>query len=155
VTEFSLRPAILADMQNVARLHRHVRETCLAYLPDLHTPEEDLAFFRERVFPTSRVWLAEIGSRLVGFGAVQREWLDHLYVDPIWHGRGVGQALLGAARDGLSELNLWTFQANTQARRFYERQGFGLVELTDGSGNEERMPDAHYRWTRARSSAQL
>jgi putative acetyltransferase len=155
MTDFSLRSAILADMRKVARLHRHVRKTCLPYLPDLHTPEEDLAFFRKRVFPTSTVWLAEVSDGIVGFAVVRQEWLDHLYVDPACHGRGVGQALLGAAREGLSELSLWTFQANTQARRFYERHGFTLVEVTDGSGNEERVPDARYRWVQAQSPVQL
>jgi ribosomal protein S18 acetylase RimI-like enzyme len=58
----------------------------------------------------------------------------------------VGQALLTAAREDVAELSLWVFQSNTQARRFYERQGFTLVELTDGAANEERLPDALYRW---------
>ena len=33
-----------------------------------------------------------------------------------------------------------------RARRFYEHRGFRLVELTDGSENDEKTPDAHYRW---------
>ena len=41
---FSLRRAVPADMPAVARLHRAVREACLPYLPDLHTPEEDRDF---------------------------------------------------------------------------------------------------------------
>jgi hypothetical protein len=63
----------------------------------------------------------------------------------------VGLALLTAVREDAEELNLWTFQANAQARRFYERHGFRLIEMTDGSGNEERTPDARYRWTRHRA----
>jgi putative acetyltransferase len=146
VTDFSIAPAALEDMQAVAQLHRHVRTTCLPYVPDLHTPAEDLAFFRDHVFPTSRIWLAKAGGQPVGFAAVKPEWLDHLYVDPSWHGKGIGRALLETAKQGTSELNLWTFQMNTQARRFYERQGFILVETTDGAANEERLADARYRW---------
>jgi hypothetical protein len=41
---------------------------------------------------------------------------------------------------------LWTFRRNEDARRFYERLGFCVVELTDGSGNEEREPDVLYAW---------
>jgi putative acetyltransferase len=41
-------------------------------------------------------------------------------------------------------LRLWTFQRNAGARRFYERNGFAAVELTDGLGNEEREPDVRY-----------
>ncbi len=148
MASFSLRLATLEDMRAVARLHRHVREVCLPYLPDLHTPEEDLAFFQDHVFPNSTIRLAEDGARLIGFSAMRPTWLVHLYVDPAWHGRGVGQALLTAAREDVAELSLWVFQSNTQARRFYERQGFTLVELTDGAANEERLPDALYRWVR-------
>jgi hypothetical protein len=38
------------------------------------------------------------------------------------------------------------FQRNERARTFYERRGCHVVELTDGSGNEEREPDALYEW---------
>jgi putative acetyltransferase len=151
VRSFVLRRAARTDMDAVARLHRHVRKTCLPYLPELHTPEQDLAFFGEHVFPASTIWLAEDEGRLIGFAVLKQDWLDHLYVDPAWHGRGIGLALLTAVREDAEELNLWTFQANGQARRFYERHGFRLVELTDGSGNEERTPDVHYRWTRIQS----
>ena len=44
-------------------------------------------------------------------------------------------------------LQLWTFQVNEAARRFYERQGFVAAESTDGSGNEERSPDVRYTWS--------
>jgi hypothetical protein len=43
-------------------------------------------------------------------------------------------------------LELWVFQRNEGARRFYERHGFELVRLTDGAGNMEREPDALYEW---------
>jgi ribosomal protein S18 acetylase RimI-like enzyme len=43
-------------------------------------------------------------------------------------------------------LQLWVFQRNAGARRFYERHGFRLVKLTDGSANMEREPDALYAW---------
>jgi hypothetical protein len=42
---------------------------------------------------------------------------------------------------------LWTFQANTGARRFYERHGCKAVEFTDGRRNEEKLPDVLYAWT--------
>ena len=43
-------------------------------------------------------------------------------------------------------LELWTFQINATAQRFYERHGFVAVDRTDGSANEEREPDIRYRW---------
>ncbi|WP_230531236.1 GNAT family N-acetyltransferase [Microvirga roseola] len=142
-----VRRAEFSDMEAVARLHRRVRNISLPYLPDLHTPEEDLAFFEEKVFPNSTMWLAEEGYELIGFAAASRDQLDHLYVDPAWHGQGVGSALLFVIKKGRRQLDLWTFQDNLQARQFYERRGFKPVETTDGSGNPERLPDVRYRWT--------
>jgi ribosomal protein S18 acetylase RimI-like enzyme len=46
-------------------------------------------------------------------------------------------------------LRLYTFQVNTRACRFYERHGFTVVDLNDGSRNEEGEPDVQYRWVPA------
>ena len=67
---------------------------------------------------------------------------------PIAQGRGVGTELLDVAKNGCERLELWTFQRNATARRFYEARGFRLVEETDGARNEENEPDARYLWTR-------
>lgn len=54
---------------------------------------------------------------------------------------------------GQDVLQLWAFQRNLRAIKFYERHGFRLVRETDGSGNEEREPDALYAWNRGGDSA--
>ncbi len=61
----------------------------------------------------------------------------------------MGSALLGEAKRVNEKLELWVFQKNTEARKFYESQGFKLTEETDGSLNEEREPDARYVWEKA------
>ena len=72
-----------------------------------------------------------------------------LYPHPDFIGTGAGGLLLeGAKRSGEAALELWCFQANTYARRFYERHGFKAIRLTDGHDNEEKMPDVRYRWQR-------
>lgn len=74
-------------------------------------------------------------------------WIEHLYVAPTHTGRGIGSALVDHAKKQASgPLELWTFQANDGARRFYERHGFEAVEFTDGSTNMERSPDVRYVW---------
>jgi len=67
---------------------------------------------------------------------------------PAAQGRGVGTELLDVAKRASDQLELWTFERNAPARRFYEARGFALVEQTDGARNEEREPDARYLWTR-------
>jgi GNAT superfamily N-acetyltransferase len=80
----------------------------------------------------------------------QINWIDHLYLVPAVVGRGLGTRFIGRAKETLgSPIRLYTFQANASARRFYERHGFRVLELTDGAGNEERCPDILYEWAAA------
>jgi GNAT superfamily N-acetyltransferase len=144
-----LRQLELADMDNAARVLRTTFDHALPWLAGLHTPEEDRWFFRERVFGTCQVWGAFDGVMIIGIIAFRQDWIDQLYVLPTAQGRGIGSELLQVAQNSFDRLQLWTFQRNGQARRFYQARGFALVRETDGAGNEEREPDALYLWTRA------
>jgi GNAT superfamily N-acetyltransferase len=87
-------------------------------------------------------------GQIVAYAATAPGWLEHLYVLPQWHGQGIGTQLVDHARAAQDELRLWVFQKNAKARAFYERHGFTLESLHDGSGNFEREPDALYCWRR-------
>lgn len=117
----------------------------MPWLPDLHTSTEDVAFFSREV-PDSIGWVAVDEGRVLGFALTRDGWLNHLYVDTVEQGRGIGTALLAAAAAELGPgMRLWAFQRNEKARTFYARHGFEEVELTDGAGNEEREPDVLLR----------
>jgi ribosomal protein S18 acetylase RimI-like enzyme len=118
----------------------------LSFLPQLHTPEEHRAFFG-RVLADDEVWVWEDNDAIVGFAAFDDTMLNHIYVEPEHAGRGIGSALLAHVKSLRPEgFDLWTFQDNAGARRFYERHGFRAIELTDGAGNEEKTPDVRYVW---------
>ena len=96
---------------------------------------------------TPHVWLAEVGGRAAGFATIEGNELDRLFVYPEFHGKGVALALLEKAKElSPTELWLWVFQKNLQAIRFYEKNGFESVYLTDGNENMEKEPDARYVW---------
>ena len=136
-------------MDAAARVHRAAFDQALPWLTGLHTPEEDLWFYRERMFVTCTLWGAFDSDALTGVIAFHDDWIEQLYVLPAAQARGVGDALLDVAMHSADRLQLWTFQRNAPARRFYEVRGFVPVEQTDGSGNEENEPDVRYLWTRA------
>ena len=143
-----LRQLALADMGAAAQVHRLAFDQAMPWLAGLHTPDEDRWFYRERVFPTCRVWGRFDDGELSGIIAFRESWVEQLYVLPAAQGRGAGTALLDVAKQSSDWLELWTFQRNVLARRFYEARGFELVEQTDGARNEEREPDVRYLWTR-------
>jgi GNAT superfamily N-acetyltransferase len=146
------RRLALADMAEAARVHRAAFDARLPWLASLHTPEEDRTFFQERVFTVCEVWGVGPPGALEGFIAWRAGWIDQLYVRPDMQGRGVGVALLQQAQATEPRLQLWTFERNTAARRFYERHGFAAAEFTDGAGNEAREPDVRYVWSASGSS---
>jgi len=119
----------------------------MSYLPEKHTPQEILEWVHEVLLTHEEVWVADNEGRVVGFLALSDDTLYHLYVYPELHGHGAGSELFARVQELRPEgFRLWVFQRNTQAREFYEHRGMRVVELTDGSENEEREPDALYEW---------
>jgi putative acetyltransferase len=144
---FVLRRATPEDAPALADVHVRARVESMSYLPDTHSPEEVLAWIREVMPQHEEVWVAEDEGRVIGFFALSDDLLYHLYVSPELQGRGAGSALFDMVKELRPDgFRLWVFQRNTQAREFYEHRGMRVVELTDGSGNEEREPDALYEW---------
>jgi GNAT superfamily N-acetyltransferase len=75
------------------------------------------------------VFVAEIGGRAVGWSSLVRKadgwWLEDLWVEPAWMGKGVGSELFRSAvahaRSAGVELLQW--EAEPHAVGFYERLG--------------------------------
>jgi GNAT superfamily N-acetyltransferase len=142
-----LRRARPDDAPAVAEVFLAARASAMPYLPELHTREEIRAWFRDVVLTDLEVVVALVDERVAGFAALDEDALNHIYVHPEMQGRGIGDALLARVKELRADgFRLWVFQRNTDARRFYEQRGLRLVEVTDGSGNEEREPDALYEW---------
>jgi putative acetyltransferase len=148
MSHITIRPLGLADIDAAAAIFRRAMLTVPCFDEALHSAEEDRWHWREQLFPNCDIIGAFRDQLLVGQLALSPGWINQLHVDPDWHGQGIGTALLDAAKARFSDLQLWTFQANAGARRFYERHGFIAVEYTDGAGNEEKLPDMRYRWLR-------
>jgi len=86
-------------------------------------------------------------GRVVAFIALREARVAYLYVDPEHWRQAIGGALLRRAQAVRPRgLDLWVFGRNAVAIAFYERHGFRIAELTNGSGNEEREPDARMVW---------
>lgn len=148
--ESSLRDALLGDAEELTSLLLRSRTQAMPWLVSPHDKASTRWWMQHVLLTEHCVRVADDGSRLLGFAAVTDAWLEQLYVDPHHQGQGVGRALLQDVKrlrpDGL---RLHVFARNARARRFYEAHGFGLVQQSDGHGNEEQEPDCTYAWTPA------
>jgi len=145
--EVDLRPATTDDASAIADVYLSSFHATYDF-PLAHTDEQVRQWIGDILLPTREVWVAATpAGRVVAMMALSPDMLEQLYVAPGWTGRGIGSRLLShaqARRPG--GLDLYTFQVNTGAQRFYERSGFVEVARGDGSGNEERQPDVRYAW---------
>lgn len=147
MNDILLRRAAPADASAVADVWLRSFSAALPTVTRPRSDDEVRAHFREFVVPRQETWVAEADGTLVGVMVLHGELLSQLYLAPNWRGRGLGDRFIRLAKERSPQgLNLWTFQVNKPAHRFYERHGFVAVEHTDGSANEEREPDVRYVW---------
>jgi 8-oxo-dGTP pyrophosphatase MutT (NUDIX family)/GNAT superfamily N-acetyltransferase len=140
-----LRPAVTGDAGACARVYSRSKAFAMPEVPEPHSEAEIAEWMAARAIPTMDVWVADLDGVVVGQMMLGPGWLHHLYVDPSWMGRGIGDRFMQVAGERQPQgLQLWAFQSNEKACRFYERHGFTAVEHTDGQRNEEQWPDVRY-----------
>ena len=93
------------------------------------------------------VTFIEDDTGIISFLALQSEEVRQFYTRLDRIGRGAGTQLIEAVKSsGVAALELWCFQANARARRFYKARGLRAIGFPDGADNEEWVPDVRYRW---------
>jgi len=146
--ETCLVVATAGDVAEITDLYLAARSDALPYLPRLHTNEQVREWIADTIIRRCCVWVARRGGHVLGFLALDGDDLDQLYLRPGHYRQGIGSRLLALAkRESSGRLRLHTFQCNARAKAFYEAHGFRVVDLNDGSRNEEREPDVQYEWT--------
>lgn len=148
IPSVAIRPATPDDAPAVAELFWQVRTESAPRIPMIVHPRESvLAFVEHVLIADGEVWVADDDGRVVGFLALaEPDELGHLYIASDHTGRGLGARFVEVARERFPDgVQLWAFQSNTGALRFYERHGFVPVEWTEGD-NEEGAPDVRLVW---------
>jgi 8-oxo-dGTP pyrophosphatase MutT (NUDIX family)/GNAT superfamily N-acetyltransferase len=140
-----IRRAAVSDATRCALLYLRSKAFAMPEVPEPHTEAQIVDWMAVHALATMDCWVAELDGVVVGQMMLAPGWLHHLYIDPSWIGRGLGDRFITLAGERQPDgLQLWAFQSNASGRRFYERHGFEAVEFTDGSANDERRPDVRY-----------
>lgn len=149
--EVVIREYRTEDFDAVTILWRVAREKSLPEFQRAkgHFFYEDQDYFRYEIALKDKIWVAEAAGRIAAFMAMEKDFIDQLYVHPGHWRRGIGRSLLDFARRQSPEhLWLYTLQVNVNAQAFYEKNGF-VAEKFGFSPPPENEPDVEYHWRRS------
>ena len=130
-----LRYAMASEVPQIAALyHRVWHETHARFMPAEECARRDVAFFHDRMTTLQPTTLVATQDRdLTGFAAWHNDVLSQMFVAAQWRGSGLAQQLLtraehAMAHGGIDRANLHCIVGNSRARRFYERQGWMILQ---------------------------
>ncbi len=143
-----IRALTADDVDAVVRVWNATKRETYDFIPQEQgrSVADDDAFFREHILPRCALWIAIERGDVLGFLAMEKTYVDRLYVRPDAQRRGVGAALLAKAIELAPHgFELHTHQKNPKARAFYEKHGLTAVRF-GVSAPPESEPDVEYHW---------
>ncbi|MBU6347388.1 MAG: GNAT family N-acetyltransferase [Actinomycetales bacterium] len=140
--------ATASDLDELAEFYISTRRYFSDLIPPIvGTSESVRTWLANRLASQDEVWLVHDDLGIAALMILEPSWIDQLYVRPDLVRQGIGSDLINFAQSRLpSGIQLWTFQSNLPAQKFYEKHGFVAVEFTDGQSNQEKAPDIRYQW---------
>ena len=100
MTDLVIREYCASDFDAVTILWRISREKSLPEFQMLkgHFFFEDQGYFQNHILKENQVWVVEKDNRLVAFMAMNKDFVDQLYIHPDYWRQGIGVALLRCPR---------------------------------------------------------
>lgn len=83
---------------------------------------------RQVYLPNTDTWVAEINNEVIGFIALMGNEVGAIFLQPFYHGKGIGKALMDKAQELHGNLEVEVFKVNRIGRHFYSKYGFEFVE---------------------------
>ena len=111
---------MLSSWENASRLAH-------PFLTDKYF-EHERNIIPEKHLPRADTWVVEINNEVVGFIALIGNEVGAIFIQPEFHGKGAGRALLDKARELHEDLEVEVFSRNLMGRKFYLKYGFVMIE---------------------------
>lgn len=83
-------------------------------------------------------------KKLAGFMVLGKEFLDELYIQTDFQGKGIGSLLISRAKEAYPRLGLYTMKQNQKAVSFYRKHGFEIKKY--GIAPDEQVEDVYMEW---------
>ncbi|ORX75708.1 acyl-CoA N-acyltransferase [Anaeromyces robustus] len=75
---------------------------------------------------------------ILGFIGLIQDYIAGIFVKEEWRNQGIGKQLLNWCKEKHSKLELKVYMKNEKAIRFYEREGFKLINESIDENNNEK-----------------
>lgn len=138
VVDKMIRPYADSDLPELLDVWHRASRQAHPFLTDEFLAEERRRIAEEWL-PISQTFVCEVDGRVAGFLSLVGEEIGGLFVAPESQRLGYGRELVAAALAVTDTPELSVFEANTGARRFYEKCGFAAIDrrVNDDTGFPE------------------
>lgn len=82
----------------------------------------------EMYLPNSDTWVYVESNRIVGFISMIENEIGGLFVNPKYHSKGIGTALVNHIKQFHTELEVEVFEKNKIGKPFYNKYGFKVIK---------------------------
>jgi putative acetyltransferase len=115
------------DIEVVVSTWRRASELAHPFLTKAFLDQED-ANTRNIYLAFAETWVTEVEGTVVGFIALIENEIGGLFLDPDFHGQGLGRDMVDMAVAQKGSLKVEVFKENAIGRRFYDAYGFREAE---------------------------
>ena len=131
-----IRPYRSDDLDSVMSAWENATELAHPFLPEAFL-EGERYNIPHVYMPNTDTWVIEVDGFVAGFIALIDNEVGALFLEPAFHGQGLGRALMDKARELHGKLEVEVFRDNAIGRKFYAGYGFTpLRELVhEDTGN--------------------
>jgi putative acetyltransferase len=78
--------------------------------------------------PNTDTWVAVVNGEVQGFIALMGNEVGAIFLQPEYHGKGIGKALMDKAQNLHGDIEVVVAKENPIGRKFYSQYGFKLLE---------------------------
>lgn len=95
-------------------------------IPDEYFQRDKIKYTNETLHKCENL-IYEVSGQAIGIISISHNYIEGLFVDPLFWKKGIGTALLKSAIAKTGELRLQVYQDNSRAVELYRKNGFLII----------------------------
>ena len=118
-----IRPYKSADLDRLLEVWYRASKLAHPFLDESFLSGE-MESIATKHLPSAETWVYVLNEKVVGFVSLIGDEVGGLFVDPDFHRKGIGRALVDHVLAQCGQLEVVVFPENVIGRMFYDRYGF-------------------------------